>query len=188
MTYMGWGCVEGNLRRCILCARRRLCRCWLCKLALQKELGLTEDPGVPLVGIVSRLVEQKGVDLLVESAENLMEQDVQFAVLGLGAEKFHSKLREFAERWPGRFASVIGFEEPLSHRIEAGADMFLMPSRYEPCGLNQIYSLKYGTLPVVRATGGLDDTVIDADDDPKRGNGFKFKEFDPRAMESRLIR
>jgi len=159
-----------------------------CKLALQAELGLEEDMGAPLVGMVTRLVEQKGIDLLVESISRLMELDVQFAVLGLGAEKYQKKLKAFAKKWPARFAPVIGFDEPLSHRIEAGSDIFLMPSQYEPCGLNQIYSLKYGTVPVVRATGGLDDTVIDADSDPEKGNGFKFKKFTPRAMADRLTR
>ncbi|MBW7995870.1 MAG: glycogen synthase GlgA [Candidatus Glassbacteria bacterium] len=159
-----------------------------CKIELQRELKLTETPGVPLVGMVTRLVEQKGLELLAEGIEQLMEHDIQFAVLGLGAEQFRVKLLNFAERWPGRFAAVIGFNERLSHLIEAGSDMFLMPSRYEPCGLNQIYSLKYGSVPVVRAIGGLDDTVIDADEDPAGGNGFKFHEFESAAMVARLER
>jgi starch synthase len=159
-----------------------------CKSALQKEMKLAENPTVPLVGMVTRLVEQKGLDLLVDSIERLMELDVQFAVLGLGAERYHTRLLEFAERWPGKFSAVIGFNERLSHLIEGGSDIFLMPSRYEPCGLNQIYSLRYGTIPVVRTTGGLDDTVIDVDVDPARGNGFKFDEFDSMAMTNRLTR
>ncbi len=159
-----------------------------CKSALQREMKLDENPGIPLVGMVTRLVEQKGLELLAESIERIMEQDVQFAVLGLGAERYHSRLLEFAQRWPGKFSTVIGFNERLSHLIEAGSDIFLMPSRYEPCGLNQLYSLRYGAVPVVRATGGLDDTVIDADVDPARGNGFKFAEFDSKAMANRLSR
>ncbi len=159
-----------------------------CKSALQKEMKLAENPGVPLVGMVTRLVEQKGLDLLVDSIEQIMELDVQFAVLGLGAQRYHTRLLEFTSRWPGKFSAVIGFNERLSHLIEAGSDIFLMPSRYEPCGLNQIYSLRYGTVPVVRTTGGLDDTVIDADVDPARGNGFKFAEFDSLAMLNRLSR
>ncbi len=159
-----------------------------CKSALQHEMKLAENPAVPLVGIISRLVEQKGLDLLVESIEQIMDQEVQFAVLGLGAERYHKSLLKIARRWPGRFSTVIGFNERLSHLIEAGSDIFLMPSRYEPCGLNQIYSLRYLTVPVVRSTGGLDDTVIDADVDPVRGNGFKFAEFNSKAMATRLGR
>jgi len=153
-----------------------------CKLALQRKLKLAVDDSVPLVGMVGRLVEQKGLELVVGGIEKLMAGPVQVAVLGIGAERFHQALLGFAERWPGKFACVIGFDEGLSHLIEAGSDLFLMPSRYEPCGLNQIYSLRYGTIPVVRATGGLDDTVTDARPDPATGNGFKFKDFSVEAM------
>ncbi len=148
-----------------------------CKRALQEELGLEPDPGLPLLGMVSRLAEQKGVELLIESAERLLGHELQIVVLGVGSERLEHDLRELAVRFPGRFAAVTEFNVRLSHLVEAGADIFLMPSRYEPCGLNQIYSLKYGTIPVVRATGGLDDSVVDVRIDPEAGTGFKFQDY-----------
>ena len=153
-----------------------------CKRALQKELKLEIDPKIPLIGMVSRLVEQKGIDLVTQSLRRLLSLKMQLVVLGLGAERYHERLRSFAAKKPGRFAFVIGYEERLSHLIEAGSDLFLMPSRYEPCGLNQIYSLRYGTPPIVRATGGLDDTIIDLRDKPRRGNGFKFSAYTAGAL------
>ncbi|OGG00416.1 MAG: starch synthase [Candidatus Glassbacteria bacterium RIFCSPLOWO2_12_FULL_58_11] len=153
-----------------------------CKRALQRELKLEVDPKIPLVGMVSRLVEQKGIDLVTQHLSRLMSLKMQLAVLGLGAERYHERLRAFAAKHPGRFACHIGYQERLSHLIEAGSDFFLMPSRYEPCGLNQIYSLRYGTLPIVRATGGLEDTVIDLRDNPRRGNGFKFSAYTAEAL------
>ena len=130
----------------------------VCKQALQRELGLEVRPDVPLVGLVSRFVEQKGIDVFVDALEQLLHLDLQFAVLGSGqewAERLFSKLSETHDSFRARF----GFDERLAHLIEAGADLFAMPSRYEPCGLNQMYSQRYGTLPVVRAVGGLRDTV-----------------------------
>lgn len=129
-----------------------------CKAALQAELGLPQRPGVPLIGVVSRFAYQKGIDVFAEALAKLIGLDIQFAVLGSGeswAERFFSQLSGDAPNLRAR----IGFNEGLAHRIEAGADMFLMPSRYEPCGLNQLYSQRYGTLPIVRAVGGLADTV-----------------------------
>jgi starch synthase len=124
----------------------------LCKKALQAELNLTVDSHIPLVGMVTRLVEQKGIELLLAGLSELLELNIQFVLLGTGAERYQEELQSLARRQPERSAVVLGFDEGLSHRIEAGCDFFLMPSRYEPCGLNQIYSLKYGTVPIVRAS------------------------------------
>jgi len=145
------------------------------KLAVQRELGLEHRSDLPLLGVVSRLTEQKGLDLVLTVAATLAARPAQLAVLGSGDKTMELAFRQLTEQWPGRIAVRVGFNEPLAHRIEAGADIFLMPSRFEPCGLNQMYSLRYGTPPVVRATGGLADTVVDADD-PKKGNGFVFVE------------
>ncbi|QKT04536.1 glycogen synthase GlgA [Ectothiorhodospiraceae bacterium 2226] len=132
------------------------------KRALQAKLGLAKESKPALLGMVSRLVEQKGVDLLLESIDWLMAREAQLAVLGTGHPPFEEALRAAAQRYPGRVGVEIGYDEQFAHLIEAGADLFLMPSRFEPCGLNQIYSLRYGTPPVVRRTGGLADTVVDA--------------------------
>ena len=129
----------------------------------------------PLLGIVSRFTPQKGTDLLVEIAPQLVAEDVYLVALGTGDPEYEEFFRLMQQEYPGRIAVRIGFDNGLAHRIEAGADIFLMPSRYEPCGLNQIYSLKYGTVPVVRATGGLDDTI-------KEGTGFKFVEYSGAAF------
>ncbi|MGE5467824.1 MAG: glycogen synthase GlgA [Ignavibacteria bacterium] len=150
------------------------------KTALQRLTGLADDAEVPLFGVVSRLTHQKGLDLLAEVAAEVLDLPAQLVVLGSGERSLEEAFRDLAHAHPGRCAATIGFDEGLAHRIEAGADVFLMPSRFEPCGLNQMYSLRYGTPPLVRATGGLADTVIDADD-PERGNGFVFNE--PTAVE-----
>lgn len=133
------------------------------KRALQLELGLPEAPQAPLAGVVSRLAEQKGIDLILDAWPQLLARGLQLAVLGSGAAALEERLLAAARAEPRHLAVRLGYDEPLAHRIEAGADLFLMPSRFEPCGLNQIYSLRYGTLPVVRRTGGLADTVTDAD-------------------------
>ena len=147
-----------------------------CKRALLEELGLPiGDLKRPLIGIVSRFASQKGIDLIADVASQLLERDVSLAVLGSGDRQYESMFQLLAQTYPDRVAVRIGYDNPLSHRIEAGADMFLMPSRYEPCGLSQIYSLRYGTVPVVRATGGLDDTI-------EEDTGFKFREYDGDAM------
>jgi starch synthase len=138
-----------------------------CKRKLLEEMGLPVDLERPLIGVVSRFAAQKGFDLIAEIAPGLMDLDVSLAVLGSGDPGFEQFFRDLAAAKPDRVGVRIGYDNPLAHRIEAGADMFLMPSRYEPCGLNQIYSLRYGTLPLVRATGGLDDTIGE-------GTGFKF--------------
>ncbi|HEX9050534.1 MAG TPA: glycogen synthase GlgA [Anaeromyxobacter sp.] len=152
-----------------------------CKAALQRELGLPARPDVPLVGMVSRLVDQKGIDLVVASLEGLLARDVQLAVLGSGSRAYEEAFARVARARPSQVAARIGFDEGLAHRIEAGADTFLMPSRFEPCGLNQMYSLRYGTPPIVRAVGGLDDTVEDFDG-WTRGTGFKFRDYTPQAL------
>ncbi len=133
-----------------------------CKAALQRLLGLSVEPTAPLLGVVARLAEQKGVDLIVNAAPALLLEGCQLALLGDGDPRYVERLRELADRFPGRVGLMFGFDEGLAHQIEAGADLFLMPSLYEPSGLNQLYSMRYGTPPVVRATGGLADTVTDA--------------------------
>jgi len=132
------------------------------RTALRKQFRLPERPQLPLLGMVGRLVEQKGVDLILDAMPGLTRLPVQLAILGSGDPVLESALSEWAARFPDRIAVHIGYDEGLAHLIEGGSDMFLMPSRFEPCGLNQMYSLRYGTVPVVRATGGLADTVVDA--------------------------
>jgi starch synthase len=133
-----------------------------CKLSLQQHYGLRESGNIPVLAIISRLAEQKGVDLLGQIAPALLQQDVQLIVLGEGQAEYHALLTVLRSQFPSQVGLTLGQSEVLAHQIEAGADIFLMPSQYEPCGLSQLYSLKYGTVPVVRATGGLCDTVVDA--------------------------
>ncbi len=160
-----------------------------CKAALQAELALGVDPGPPLLAVVSRLAEQKGIDVLLGALPGVLERsDVQLAVLGTGEERYERSLRELAARHPNRIAVRIGFAEALAHRIEAGADVFLMPSRFEPCGLNQLYSLRYGTVPVVHATGGLDDSVAEFDPATGMGTGFKFASYSAEALAAAIDR
>ncbi|HEX5612488.1 MAG TPA: glycogen synthase GlgA [Burkholderiales bacterium] len=131
------------------------------KAALQRAVGLPERPDVPLIGMVGRLVEQKGIDLVLEAAEAIVASPAQLVVLGAGPQQFVEPLQRLAGGRPSEVAVRTGFDEPLAHLVEAGADMFLMPSRFEPCGLNQLYSMRYGTPPIVRRTGGLADSVVD---------------------------
>ena len=144
------------------------------KQALQKQFGLTQQAETPLLGLVGRLVEQKGIDLVLSIVQGLIYQNAQLVVLGSGDKRFQQLLQEVAAAHPSHIAVHIGYSEALAHQIEAGADMFLMPSRFEPCGLNQIYSLRYGTVPIVRHTGGLADTVVDASD-ANLATGFQFE-------------
>ena len=154
-----------------------------CKKDLLEQFRLpAADLKKPLVGIVSRFATQKGFDLIAEVADELMENDLKVVALGTGEPEFEKLFRELAERFPKKFAVRIAYDNALAHKIEGGSDMFLMPSRYEPCGLNQIYSLKYGTVPVVRATGGLDDTIEPFDSRTGRGTGFKFAEYAGEAL------
>jgi starch synthase len=132
---------------------------------------------VPLFGLVSRLVDQKGLDLMAEILDELFRLDLQIVVLGTGDAKYQELFVDLARRYPAQLGVKIGFDNALAHKIEGGADFFLMPSKYEPCGLNQMYSLKYGTIPIVRATGGLDDTVEDFDPQRVTGNGIKFAAY-----------
>ena len=152
-----------------------------CKRRLLEEFGLPAAAMErPLLGIVSRFTPQKGTDILEEIVPQMIAEDVYLVALGTGEPAYEDFFRSMQQEYPGRVAVRIGFDNPLAHRIEAGADIFLMPSHYEPCGLNQIYSLHYGTVPVVRATGGLDDTIDDgtADDGTAdEGTGFKFAEY-----------
>jgi starch synthase len=136
----------------------------------------------PVVGMISRLVDQKGFDLIESAIHRMLALDWGLVVLGTGEARYEEALRQLRGRYPGRVGVTIGFDEVLAHKIEAGSDMFLMPSRFEPCGLNQMYSLRYGTVPVVRATGGLDDTVEAYDPASDRGNGFKFTPYDADAL------
>jgi starch synthase len=145
------------------------------KAMLQRVLRLDARTDVPLLAVVSRLTHQKGLDLLADVVDAVLDLPAQLAVLGTGERALEDVWRAAAQRHPGRCAVVVGFDETLAHQIEAGADVFLMPSRFEPCGLNQMFSLRYGTPPVVRATGGLADTVVDAAD-RLHGNGFVFQE------------
>ena len=128
------------------------------------------------------MVEQKGVDIMLDALEEMLNANVQFIQIGSGASVFQRAFQELARRFPDRAAVRIGFDEGVSHRIEAGCDFFLMPSRFEPCGLNQMYSLRYGTIPIVRATGGLEDTIVDPKQDLERANGIKFHEYSGRAF------
>jgi starch synthase len=162
------------------------------KRALQEELGLPVRPDVPLLGFVGRLTEQKGIDLVAEVMQRWVEaEDIQWVILGTGDPKYHQVFQTVAERFPEKVAARLEFSNPLAHRIEASADVFLMPSRFEPCGLNQMYSLRYGTVPLVRATGGLADTIADPANPRPDGpppNGFSFEEYGPRALGETLRR
>ena len=152
------------------------------KRRLQEELGLQVDGSVPLFSAISRLAEQKGFDILMDAFDRMMDHRMQFVLLGTGDPTYERFFEQAQERYPGRVASLITFSEAWAHRIEASADVFLMPSHYEPCGLNQQYSLRYGTVPLVRATGGLKDTVFELDVEADTGNGFLFEERSAEAF------
>ena len=156
------------------------------KTELQNELGLTVTDA-PLFGTISRLAEQKGIDIQLGALEEMLNADMQFVLLGSGAPAYENGYHELARRFPNKVATRFGFDEGLAHRIEAGCDFYLMPSRYEPSGLNQMYSLHYGTIPIVRATGGLDDSVLDFTENKTNANGIKFSEYSARAL-ARAIR
>jgi starch synthase len=154
----------------------------ICKDKLQASMGLPVKSDVPLLGMVSRLTSQKGFDLVQKIFDRIMERELQLVLLGNGELRYEDFFVTAAARFPEKFAVRMGFDEALAHQIEAGADIFLMPSLYEPCGLNQMFSLKYGTLPIVRAIGGLKDTVIDYDAEPGKGTGFVFDRYEPDAL------
>jgi starch synthase len=153
-----------------------------CKAALQREMGLPVRDGTPVFGVVGRLASQKGFDVLAHALDRLLGWNLQMVILGSGDHEAEDFFRAAARRHGDRFRAHIGFDEGLAHRIEAGSDFFIMPSRFEPCGLNQMYSLRYGTLPVVRATGGLDDTVLQYDEATGEGTGFRFDDLDPDSL------
>jgi len=153
-----------------------------CKAELQREYDLAVAEDIPLIGAISRLDEQKGFDLIAALMEDLMKLGLQFVLLGTGKEKYHLLFENLHRKYPKQVGIKIAFDNALAHKIEAGADIFLMPSLYEPCGLNQIYSLKYGTVPIVRATGGLDDTIKDFNPMNEDGNGFKFKDYSAHSL------
>jgi starch synthase len=136
----------------------------------------------PLIGIVSRFDEQKGFDLIAEIAGQLLQESISLVVLGTGKPEYEKLFQTLAARFPAKAAAKIAYDNMIAHKIEAGADMFLMPSRYEPCGLNQIYSLRYGTVPIVRATGGLDDTIVQFNPATGTGTGFKFEPYKSTAL------
>lgn len=148
-----------------------------CKKQLQKELGLRILPNTPIVAMVTRLDSQKGIELVLESWDRLMRQDLQLVILGSGNPDFERRLAEAASYYPGKVAVLLQFDEALARRIYAGSDIFMMPSRYEPCGLGQLIALRYGSVPLVHATGGLADTITDPLDPAQRGNGFAFQEY-----------
>ena len=158
------------------------------KLALQKEAGLPQDPDKPLLGMVSRLTDQKGLDILSKVLEPLLQMDVQFVLLGTGDQGYHDLLTKLARTYPERAAIFLTFNAALTQKIHAGADMYLMPSRVEPCGTGQMIAMHYGSVPIVRATGGLADTVQDYDPRAGTGNGFVFEAYDHWALFAAIVR
>jgi starch synthase len=159
-----------------------------CRRDLMHAFGLKSGDDTPVLGIISWLSTQKGFDLLAEIMPELMSRDLVLVVLGTGETYYEGLFRSLAEKYPGRIAVKLAYDDTMAHKIEAGADIFLMPSRYEPCGLSQIYSLKYGTVPVVHATGGLDDTIEEWDPAAQTGTGFKFYPYQPAAFMAALDR
>ncbi|MBQ2265778.1 MAG: glycogen synthase GlgA [Clostridia bacterium] len=156
------------------------------KAELQKELGLPVRDDVPVIGIVTRLVKHKGLDLVKRVFEELLQADLQFAILGSGEWEFETFFYEMAQKYPEKVGLKLGFKPQLAHRIYAGADIFLMPSQSEPCGLAQMVALRYGTIPIVRETGGLNDTIKDSDDG--KGNGFTFANYNAHDMQNTIWR
>ncbi|GAB6098226.1 glycogen synthase GlgA [Halanaerocella petrolearia] len=152
------------------------------KLALQKEMGLPQREDVPVIGLVSRLVDQKGLDLLACVLDDLLQEDLQFVLLGTGADKYEKIFSKLGNRYPDKMTANIKYDGALARKIYASSDMFLMPSKFEPCGLGQLISLRYGTIPVVRETGGLNDTIQSYDEDTGQGNGFSFTNYNAHDM------
>jgi starch synthase len=152
------------------------------KMALQKEMNLPVNPNTPLFGTITRLTEQKGMSIELGALQEMLNADIQFVLLGSGAADYERAFQNLATRFPAKAAARMGYDQGLSHRIEAGCDFYLMPSRFEPCGLNQMYSLRYGTIPIVRTTGGLDDTIVDASTNPRNATGIKFAAYSAPAL------
>jgi starch synthase len=154
-----------------------------CKQDLLHAFGIGNvDAKVPVIGIVSRFAAQKGFDLIAQVMDRLAREEMIMVVLGSGDKPYEEMFQRINKQFPNKIAAKVAFDNAIAHKIEAGADMFLMPSRYEPCGLNQIYSLKYGTVPIVRATGGLDDTIEPWDARTGKGTGFKFSDYTGEAL------
>lgn len=153
-----------------------------CKLDLIREFGLSLPARIPLMGIVSYLSSHKGFDILIEAMDEIMKMDVGLVILGKGDEKYESRFLDIQKQYPGKMAVKLEINPVLAHKVAAGADIFLIPSLYEPCGLNQLYSFRYGTVPVVRATGGLGETVRPFKTKTLKGNGFVFKEYSSTAL------
>ena len=157
-----------------------------CRADLVRTFGL-EDDDRPIIAVISRLLDRKGFDLINAGINRLLEMPMKMVFMGMGEDKYHGLLNDLSSAYPGRVGVKIAYDKNLAHRIMAGADIFLMPSRYEPCGLEQLYGLTYGTVPVVRATGGLDDTIVDVMTNPEDGTGFKFRDYNPEALHTALI-
>ena len=155
---------------------------YLNKKELAEKFGFEYDEKIPVIGVISRLYDSKGLDLISKALPQLMKLNIQMVLLGTGDKKYHTLFQKTAKKYSGKFACYLGFNDELAHLIEAGADIFLMPSQYEPCGLNQMYSLMYGTVPVVRETGGLADTVKNYAKNKSDGNGFMFKKYNAEDM------
>ncbi len=158
------------------------------KQALAEKFGFKYDTNIPIIGLISRLYDAKGFDLIIEAFPQLMKMDIQMVLLGTGNKKYHSFFEKMAGKYSEKFACFLGFDDNLAHLIEGGSDLFIMPSRYEPCGLNQMYSLMYGTVPLVRETGGLADTVVKFNEKTGEGNGFVFKNYEASALIKELKR
>lgn len=158
------------------------------KQELVERFSLKFDPSIPVIGIISRLYDVKGIDLIIEAFPEIMKKNVQVVLLGAGDKKYQNAFEKLNDKYPEKFASYIGFNDELAHLIEAGSDMYLMPSKFEPCGLNQMYSLVYGTVPIVRKTGGLADTVVRFNEETDEGTGFVFEEYSSAAMLKELER
>ena len=159
-----------------------------CKIALQRRMGLPEDPKIPLFANIGRMAEQKGVDIMIPAVEDILTGDIQFVCLGGGAAHYERGVQDLHQRFPQKTNCFIGYDPQLAHLITAGADFFLMPSQYEPCGLNQMYSLRYGTLPIVRDTGGLTDSVIDPRESADKADGFKFSRYSANDLGRAIVR
>src|SRR5207342_2143250 len=158
-----------------------------CKQDLLSAFGVKNaDAKLPVIGIVSRFAAQKGFDLISQIADRLAREEMIIVALGAGDKVYEEMFLRLNKQFPNKIAVKVAYDNAIAHKVESGADMFLMPSRYEPCGLNQIYSLKYGTVPIVRATGGLDDTIEPWDPRTGKGTGFKFSEYSGEAMVSAI--